>query len=64
MRCAMTDREYPEFADGIYSDGVWVSWDWYYHQINEQNGRHDSQNMLSILPNSIAHASWKIACGK
>ena len=52
MRCAMTDREYPEFADGIYSDGVWVSWDWYYHQINEQNGRHDIQNMLSILPNN------------
>jgi hypothetical protein len=32
----MTNREYPEFTDGIYKDGVWTSWDWIYHQSNEQ----------------------------
>lgn len=36
MRCAMTDQEYPEFTDGIYNDGVWISWDWIHHQTNEQ----------------------------
>jgi hypothetical protein len=36
MRCSMTDREYPEFTDGIWDDGEWVSWDWINGQIYRQ----------------------------
>jgi len=36
MRCAMTDREYPEFTDGVWEDGVWTSWDWIHQQIYGQ----------------------------
>jgi hypothetical protein len=36
MRCAMTDREYPEFSDGVWDDGEWISWDWLNQQIHEQ----------------------------
>ena len=36
MRCAMTDREYPEFSDGVWDDGEWISWDWINQQIYEQ----------------------------
>ena len=36
MRCAMTDREYPEFSDGVWDDGEWISWDWLNQQIYEQ----------------------------
>ncbi len=24
MRCAMTDREYPELLDGAWDDGEWI----------------------------------------
>lgn len=36
MRCAMTDREYPDFSDGIWDDGEWISWDWINGQLDEQ----------------------------
>jgi len=36
MRCAMTDREYPEFSDGVWDDGEWISWDWINDQISRQ----------------------------
>ena len=36
MRCAMTDREYSEFSDGVWDDGEWISWDWLNQQIHEQ----------------------------
>jgi hypothetical protein len=36
MRCAMTDRDYPEFSDGVWDDGEWISWDWINQQIYEQ----------------------------
>ena len=39
MRCAMTDREYPEFSDGVWDDGEWISWDWINQQIHEQDLR-------------------------
>ena len=39
MRCAMTDREYPEFSDGVWDDGEWISWDWINQQIYEQDLR-------------------------
>ena len=48
MRCSMTDREYPEFSDGIWDDGEWISWDW----INEQIYRRELQ---SKYPNSDPH---------
>jgi hypothetical protein len=32
----MTDREYPEFSDGIWDDGEWVSWDWINGQLYRQ----------------------------
>jgi hypothetical protein len=32
----MTDRDYPEFSDGIWDDGEWISWDWINGQIYEQ----------------------------
>lgn len=37
MRCAMTDREYPEFSDGVWDDGEWISWDWINQQIYQQD---------------------------
>ncbi len=39
MRCAVTDREYPDFSDGVWDDGEWISWDWINQQIYEQNLR-------------------------
>jgi len=24
----MSDREYPEYSDGVWDDGEWISWDW------------------------------------
>lgn len=39
MRCAMTDREYPEFSDGVWDDGEWISWDWINQQIYERELR-------------------------
>ena len=39
MRCAMTDREYPEFSDGIWDDDEWISWDWINDKIDEQELR-------------------------
>src|SRR5258706_10171848 len=39
MRCAMTDREYSEFSDGMWDDGEWISWDWINQQIYEQELR-------------------------
>ena len=39
MRCAMTDREYPDFSDGVWDDGEWISWDWINQQIYEQDLR-------------------------
>jgi hypothetical protein len=39
MRCAMTDREYPEFSDGIWDDDEWISWDWINEKIDEQELR-------------------------
>ena len=39
MRCAMTDREYPDFSDGVWDDGEWISWDWINQQVYEQDLR-------------------------
>ena len=39
MRCAMTDREYPEFSDGVWDDDEWISWDWINQQIYERELR-------------------------
>jgi len=39
MRCAMTDREYPEFSDGVWDDGEWISWDWINGHLHEQELR-------------------------
>ena len=39
MRCAMTDREYPEFSDGVWDDGEWISWDWINQHIHERELR-------------------------
>jgi hypothetical protein len=36
MRCAMTDREYADFSDGVWDDGEWISWDWINSQLDEQ----------------------------
>lgn len=27
VRCAMTDREYQDYTDGVWDDGEWISWD-------------------------------------
>ncbi|HZY17524.1 MAG TPA: hypothetical protein VFE82_03535 [Ramlibacter sp.] len=32
----MTGREYPEFSDGVWDDGEWLSWDWINEQIYRQ----------------------------
>ena len=39
MRCAMTDRVYPEFSDGIWDDDEWISWDWINQKVHEQDLR-------------------------
>jgi len=39
MRCAMTDRDYPEFSDGIWDDGEWISWEWIDQQLYVQDLR-------------------------
>lgn len=44
MRCAMTDREYPEFSDGVWDDGEWISWDWINQQLHEQELREQYPN--------------------
>lgn len=36
MRCSMTDRKYPEFSDGVWDDGEWISWDWIYRHLHQQ----------------------------
>lgn len=36
MRCAMTDREYPSYTDGVWDDGEWISWDWIHGQLHRQ----------------------------
>lgn len=36
MRCAMSDREYPDSGDGIWDDGEWISWDWINGQVHLQ----------------------------
>jgi hypothetical protein len=41
MKCGMTDREYPEFSDGVWDDGEWISWDWINGQLHEQEIRAD-----------------------
>jgi hypothetical protein len=28
IRCAMIDREYPDYTDGVWDDGEWTGWDW------------------------------------
>jgi hypothetical protein len=45
MRCAMTDVEYPDYADGIWDDGEWIGWDWLNGQIHERD-------MLEVFPNA------------
>ena len=47
MRCAMTDREYPEFADGVWDDGLWISWDWIHQQAYEQELQPPNSSMFS-----------------
>jgi hypothetical protein len=49
MRCAMTDRDYADFSDGIWDDGEWTSWDWINTQLDEQE-RHQH-----ILPEELGH---------
>ena len=39
MRCSMTGRDYPEFSDGIWDDGEWISWDWINGQLAVQERR-------------------------
>lgn len=36
MRCAMTDREYPDYTDGVWDDGEWISWHWINGQLHQQ----------------------------
>lgn len=36
MRCAISDREYPNSTDGIWDDGEWISWDWINGQLHLQ----------------------------
>jgi hypothetical protein len=36
MHCSMTGHDYPEFSDGIWDDGEWISWDWINGQIHRQ----------------------------
>lgn len=36
MRCSMSDREYPEYSDGVWDDGEWISWDWINQQLDQQ----------------------------
>lgn len=39
MRCAMNDREYADFHDGVWDDGEWISWDWINGQLAAQERR-------------------------
>jgi hypothetical protein len=32
----MTDREYPDYTDGVWDDGEWISWDWINGQLHQQ----------------------------
>jgi hypothetical protein len=44
VRCAMTDREYPEFSDGVWDDGEWISWDWINQELYQQELRGEYPN--------------------
>lgn len=36
VHCSMTNRNYPDVADGIWDDGEWISWEWINQQIDDQ----------------------------
>lgn len=44
MRCDRTGREYSDFADGIWDDDEWISWDWINDQIDAQELRAEYPN--------------------
>ena len=69
MRCAMTGREYPEFSDGIWDDGEWISWDWINGQIYEQELRaeypHADADLIDIFERLVEVAmGHKAVTGK
>lgn len=65
----MTGREYPEFSDGIWDDGEWLSWDWineqiYRQELTEKYPDADSE-VVEIFERLVEVASdYKVATGK
>jgi hypothetical protein len=60
MRCSMTDREYPDHADGIWDDGEWISWDWINAQLHAQELReqypHAQPEVVEIFEQLVSAA--------
>jgi hypothetical protein len=65
----MTGREYPDFSDGVWDDGEWLSWDW----VNEQIYRQDlAENYPAADPQVVevferlveVAVDYKVATGK
>jgi hypothetical protein len=56
----MTDRDYPEFSDGVWDDGEWISWDWINDQIYEQELRIEyptaAPELVSVFERLVAVA--------
>lgn len=44
MRCAMTDRAYPDYTDGVWDEGEWISWDWIDGELRRQELRRHCPN--------------------
>jgi hypothetical protein len=68
VRCAMTDREYSDYSDGIWDDGEWISWDWINSQIQQQELRahypHANPCVLAIFQNLVGSAmAYKATTG-
>lgn len=69
MRCSMTDREYPDFSDGVWDDGEWISWDWINQQLHEQDLRkeypHAEPELVEIFHSLLdAAAHYKALTGQ
>jgi hypothetical protein len=65
----MTGREYPEFSDGVWDDGEWLSWDWIneqiYHQELAQRFPDADPQVVEVFERLVKVAGdYKVATGK
>ncbi|MFZ0469425.1 MAG: hypothetical protein WAL92_10940 [Thiogranum sp.] len=60
MKCAFTDREYNDPADGVWDDGEWISWDYINQYVDDADGWESDSRPQAIVPTRSTLQLWEL----